>query len=158
MFDDWRHVTSDRWHVAGDSRRRGDTHRWRRSAPLPRTPTAASPARPRSTSASSPAARTTAVVLTRRHTTGFIHLKLRYGIKGFSRLFHGRIQGYFSDKKHNNHRTTAPPSGLVRSLRDRGRMMQYLHVATFTLAILLRLRYLRKSAFKNRFLLDGCSD
>ena len=54
--------------------------------------------------------------------------------QGFSRLFQSYFTEEFkvSDKKHKNYHSTAPPSGSVRSSRDRGCMMQYLRGATFT--------------------------
>ena len=58
--------------------------------------------------------------------------------QGSPNLSRGKIQGYFSDKKHKNYGTTAPPSGLVRSLRDYGRAMRYLCDATFPRAIFTR--------------------
>ena len=49
--------------------------------------------------------------------------------QGFSRPSNGKNQGCFSNKKHKNYRTTAPP--LVRSSREHGHMMRYLHDVIF---------------------------
>ena len=38
----------------------------------------------------------------------------------------------FLATRHTNYRMTAPPSGLVRSSRDHGRMKRYLRDVTFT--------------------------
>ena len=53
------------------------------------------------------------------------------------------FQGFFEEvfkailamKKHKNYRPTAPPSGLVRSSSDHGRMMRYLRDEAFTRTI-----------------------
>ena len=45
------------------------------------------------------------------------------------------FKGIFSDEKHKNDCTTAPPSGRVRSLHNYAHMMPYLYDTTFTRAI-----------------------